>query len=223
MGYSTDLAALMRKPFRTAAGLFFIVFGVHVTSFVSAQGDSRWTIPQALSLIQQHNFDLDEYANLFPAHDYYLIECVSGKHQWTWPVNQAVCPAGHFYYMYPPAVSVAAVPFVLAIQAAVHVLHPILPRFTAGGTQPWATLLSALLNEDLITGSPIVEILIASFFIALAAAVLFFALPEFVSEWEAARLALTFAFCTSGLSIASRSLAAHAPSMPLNNFRIPLP
>jgi hypothetical protein len=213
-----DLPVPVTRTFRTAAKLFSIVFIVHATSFVVAQGDSRWTIPQALSLIHEHNFDLDEYASLFPSQDYYFIECVSTKHHWTWPVNQTTCPGGHFYYLYPPAVSVVAVPFVAVIQAVVHVLHPMVARFTKGPPKAWQAALFALLNEDLVKGSPAVEIIIASLFVAAATAVLFLALFALVSKWEAVLLALTFAFCTSAWSTASRSLASHAPSILLNSL-----
>src|SRR5258708_29357514 len=108
-----------------AAAIFCIVAAVDCTSPVSIQGDSRWTIPQALSILHEHNLDLDEYAWLFPSQNYYFIECVSANHVRVYPVQQATCPGGHFYYLDPVAVPLLAAPLVAALQVAVHVVHPL--------------------------------------------------------------------------------------------------
>ena len=88
---------MMRRHY-AAAAIFFVVFAIHSTSPVSIQGDSRWTVPQALSLIHHHGFNLDDYSNRFASQNFHFIECVSTDHHWTSPVQQATCPGGHFYY-----------------------------------------------------------------------------------------------------------------------------
>lgn len=207
----------MMRPHYAAAAIFLVVCAVHSTSPVSIQGDSRWTVPQALSLIHHRSFNLDDYASRFPSQNFYLIECVSMDHRWTSPVQQTTCPGGHFYYHYPPAVSVVAAPLVAAIQAAVQILHPVAEQFVARRTGVTPALFN---NEDLVTGSPVVEILIGSFFVAATTAVLFLALLQFVSLREAAVLAFMFAFCSSAWSTASRALFEHGPSMLLNSVCI---
>lgn len=201
------------KAVVAASGIFLVVFAVHATSPVSTQGDSRWTIPQALSLIHRRSFNLDDYASRFAAQKYHFIECVSEDGAWTWPVGKPACPGGHFYYLYPPAVAVVAAPLVAAVEAAVFVARPLLATGRSGVT-------GAFFNGDLVTGSSVVEIIVASVFVAAATAVLFLALLEFLSLWEAVALALIFAFCTSAWSIASRALFQHAPSMFLNSVCI---
>jgi hypothetical protein len=196
----------------TAAAIFCIVAVVNCTSPISLQGDSRWTIPQALSILHEHKLNLDEYASLFPAQDYYFIECVSANHVRVYPVRQTTCPGGHFYYLDPIAVPILAAPLVAVLQVVVHVIHPLTAPFIAGQSR----VMQAFLKGDFATGSPIVEILIASFFIAVAAAVLFIALRQMVSFAPAVALALAFAFGTSAWSLASRALFSHAPSILLN-------
>jgi hypothetical protein len=196
-----------------AAVIFCVVAAVDCTSPISIQGDSRWTIPQALSILHEHNLNLDEYAALFPAQDYYFIECVSANHVRTYPVHQAACPGGHFYYLDPVAVPILAVPLVAVLQVVVHVMHPLTAPFIAGRSP----VMQAFLNGDFTAGSRIVEILIASFFIAVAAAVLFIAMRQIVSAAPAIALALVFAFGTTAWSLASRALFGHAPSILLNS------
>jgi len=190
--------------------VFAAVFAIHTTSPVSIQGDSRWTIPQALSLIHQRNFALDEYAARFPAQDYYFVECVSAQHVRTYPVKQATCPDGHFYYRYPVSMAIVAAPFVVVMQAALYVLHPALSRFPDRG------VVGAFFNGDLVTGAPVAEIVIASFFVAAAAAILFLVLREILALRQALAATFVFAFCTPAWSTASRALFQHAPSMFVN-------
>jgi hypothetical protein len=160
-----------------------------------------------------HNLDLDEYAALFPAQDYYFIECVSASQVRVYPVHQATCPGGHFYYLDPVAVPILAAPLVAVLQLAVHVVHPLTAPFIAGRSP----VMQAFLNGDFAAGSRIVEILIASFFISAAAAVLFIALRQMVPFAPAATLALVFAFGAAAWSLASRALFSHAPSIFLNS------
>src|ERR1700738_4962341 len=91
-------------------------------------------------------------------------------------------------------------------------VHPLTAPFIAGRSP----VMQAFLNGDFAVASRIVEILVASFFIAAAAAVLFIALPQIFSFPPATALALVFAFGTSAWSLASRALFTHAPSIFLN-------
>ena len=195
-----------------AAAIFCIVAAVDCTSPISLQGDSRWTIPQALSILHEHNLNLDEYASRFPSQNYYFIECVSANHVRVYPVHEATCPGGHFYYLDPVAIAILAAPLVAVFEVILRLIHPLIGPFVAGHSVP----VQAFLNGDLVGGSAIVEILIASFFIAVAAAVLFIALRQIVSFPPATVLALVFSFGTSVWSTASRALFSHAPSILLN-------
>lgn len=197
----------VRSHAYTAAALFLLVAAMDSTSHVSTQGDSRWVIPQALSLLDRHTFALDEYASRFPQENYYFIECVSADHVRTYPFYQPVCPGGHFYYLSPPALAMLAAPFVAALEAAVHVV----------GLKGGSGVVGAFLRGDFVESSKMVEIIIASLFVAAATAVLYLALQQIVTLPEAVILALMFAFATSAWSTASRALASHAPTLLLNS------
>ena len=78
--------------------VFLIVFATHVLGIVTSF-DSRWSIPTARSLLREGNTDLDEYAALLEANQYYAIERIDG----------------HFYASFPIGASLLAVPVVLAL------------------------------------------------------------------------------------------------------------
>ncbi len=84
---------------------------VHTSSRTITSTDSVWAIHTALSLIQQGNTDLDEYAALIANttdHDY-AVEKING----------------HLYSAYPIGASLTAVPFVWAIDRLSTVVSPV--------------------------------------------------------------------------------------------------
>ncbi len=98
---------------RFALVLFPGVFAVHLLSPVGTQGDSRWTIPMALSLIHDGDADLREFAAQIEAHQYYAIECVTPDNVRRFPiVSLADCPEGALRNFHPVAVAVLVTPMV---------------------------------------------------------------------------------------------------------------
>jgi hypothetical protein len=76
--------------------IFAIVAVTHFLGIITSF-DSRWSIPTARSLLYQRNADLDEYADLLRANDFYAIERING----------------HFYSSFPVGASLIAMPVVL--------------------------------------------------------------------------------------------------------------
>lgn len=72
----------------------------------------------------------------------------------------------------------------------------------------------------MIGAFPVVEVIIASFLIALTAALLFLIARRFLSSKYSSVVALIFAFAASAWSTASRALVQHAPSMLLISLTI---
>jgi hypothetical protein len=166
--------------------------------------DSRWTIPVALSLIDRGDTNIDEYHDLIEQDQHYAVECVQADGT----ISKGNCN-GHYYNWYPVAVPVMAAPLVFGLRKVVLLFAPLLARFV----NPLAPVRSAFVAGDFIGSRPLVEIIIASFFVALTAAVIFFIGRLFLPDSYSAFLALIFAFATSAWSTASRALWQHGPSM----------
>jgi hypothetical protein len=69
--------------------IFFVVFSVHFLSPVSQSADSRWTIHTAMSIVREHDTNLDEYESLIPPDDY-RIEYFNGHMYSMFPIGTAV-------------------------------------------------------------------------------------------------------------------------------------
>jgi len=188
-----------------AAALFFIVFFVHSLCPVGSMSDSRWTIPVALSLLDRGDTNLDEYSALIEKDDHYGVECVESGGA----ASFGKC-SGHYYNWYPVAVPVLASPVVFALRKMVLLLSPLLRRFADPALAP---IRFAFLTGDFIGGRSLVEVVAASFFVALTTVVIFFIGRLFLPDSYSAFLALIFAFATSAWSTASRALWQHGPSM----------
>ncbi len=187
----------MKRP---AALVFLLTFLYHATSPVAQQGDSRWTVYTAISLLREGNLDLNEYPRQIEASGFYAIECVTGN-QRRYPIQSlAECPGGRLYHFYPVSISLLALPLI-AVQLGVLQLLPALPV-----AHP---VLKAYLQADPTTGSPIFEIVAASFFAALATLLLYAAARRHLTPRAALFAAFLFAACTPMLSTASRALWQH--------------
>src|SRR5262245_36617778 len=81
--------------------LFALVFVIHINGQMRC-ADSRWSLPTAVSLLDEGNFDLDEYPPVLEARGFYFTEQVNG----------------HYYTVYPFGASILAAP-------AVAVLRPV--------------------------------------------------------------------------------------------------
>jgi hypothetical protein len=117
------------------------------------------------------------------------------------------CSGGHIYNWYPVGVPLMAAPVVLGIRAALSVASPALAGLGTSGRRP---ILDAFLRGGLVGGRAAVEMIAASWIVALAAAVLFLTARRFLPARPAAALALLFAFATPACSTTSRALPAFA-------------
>lgn len=180
----------MHREWVRGAAIFAVVYLGHALCPIATQGDTRWNIPTALRLLEHGDADLAEYADRIAASGDYGIDRV-GPHR---------------YNYYPLAVPVVSLPFVAALRF-------VLPHRVAGvGASPR----EALFAGDLVSASAIVEVLVASVFVAGTAGVLYAIAREALAPGGAAALALLFAFGTSAWSVGSRALWQHTPSMFLN-------
>ena len=200
-------------PHARAALLFAAVYLVHAPMPVSLQGDSRWTIHTALSLIHGRGGDLRAYSPAIVANQFYGIECVEADYSRRFPIYSLQECSGHLYNFYPVAVATLAVPFVAVLEASSSAARPILAPLASH--RPWVR---PFIAGDLAGASAIVENLIASLFTAGAVAALYLAALELLPPASALVLALVFAFGTLLWSLVSRALWAHGPSIFVNSL-----
>lgn len=182
-----------RDDWRTAALVVLAAWIVYVSSPVAPSHDSRWSVPVALSLIQEGDLDLDEYSPQLETERSYLIQHVGG----------------HIYTYHPMGTALLATPFVFMIERALILAQPVLRPIASQVRSP---MVRAVLSADLVNGYPIVEVLISSFFTALTAAVMYLIARRFIPRTRALLLTLIFAFGTLSWSTVSRGLWAHSPS-----------
>jgi MFS family permease len=83
-------------------GLFFLAFGVYVSSPVVQSADSRWTAHLAASIVHEGNLDLDEYDSLIPPQDY-RIQWIGGHNYSSFPLGTPLL-AAPLAYLYGLAV-----------------------------------------------------------------------------------------------------------------------
>jgi hypothetical protein len=199
----------MTVDWKRAITLFGVVYLGHALCPISTQGDSRWNVPTALSLLSGAGFDLRAYQGPIAASGFYGVECVVPGYVRVFPVESLdQCTGGHIYNFYPLAVPLVSLPFVAA-------LRWLLP---AGPAKPGVSPRVAFFQGDLAAASGIVEILVASAFVAGTAVVLYWVAREALPAGGASALALLFAFGTSAWSVGSRALWQHSPSMLLNSI-----
>src|SRR5580693_8411345 len=131
---------------------------------VSLQGDSRWTIPTALSLIHSRSADLRAFAPSVEKVGFYLTECVGPGFARKYPLSSLdQCEGGRLYAFNPIAVPVLAVPFVVVFETSMHLGRPILSPIADRVGSP---VRRAFLEGDAAGSSAMLEILISSFFTA---------------------------------------------------------
>ena len=161
-------------------------------------GDSMWTIPTAVALLDEGTPRLDRYLALIESRGSAFIQKTGG----------------HYYTVYPFATSLIAAP-------AVAVLRPI-----AAAAFAWAPSLAVKMEAVQLqrgcappAGEPVIhlhswtEALIASAIVAATTVLMFNIASVEVGVWGALLVALIFAFATSAWSTASRSLWQHSASM----------
>jgi len=188
------------------AALFCVVFLVYVISPIATPFDSRWTIHTALSLIHEHNADLNEYEPQLKADGYYAIECVLPSGERVFPVPLDACAGGRLSQIYPVTVPLIVAPAVALLEGGLKLIRPLTARTPPGVRR-------SLLQGDLASGSMPAELIIASAFVALAAVVLFCFARTLSGTAAAVAVSLAFAFATPAWSTGSRALWMHGFSM----------
>jgi len=88
-----------RRPRLLLGGLGLLIWLVYIISPVYNVFDSRWTLQTALSLLKEHDVDLDEYASHIEPGDY-RIQIIDG----------------HFYNIYPVGPALIAAPFLAILR-----------------------------------------------------------------------------------------------------------
>jgi hypothetical protein len=168
------------------------VFVSHALSPVGLSGDSRWSVPGILAILDSGSPELSRYADLLRAEHYYAIECVRPDFVVVPADAGRGCPPGSRVYSRYPVAS-----YLLAI-----------PPFLALDRMPWNPLKSSYLNKRAA-----VEVLLASFLIAAAAFFVYLAARRELPVSLSFALVGIFAFCTPAWSTGSRSLMQHTSSM----------
>ena len=145
------------------------------------------------------------------AHRYRGIQCVDAGHRVLSPSPETGCPAGsRAYYTYPIGTSVVAAPVMIAMDACIRVLGPIVIHLAGARLTPVERQFA---GREYSKCYALVELVLASFIIALAAVVIFLTARLFLPAAGAVLLALLFAFATPAYSTASRALWQHGPNM----------
>jgi len=161
-------------------------------------GDSMWSIPTAVALLDEGTPRLDRYLPLIEARRSAFIERAGG----------------HYYTVYPFATSLIAAPAVAALRPIAAAAFRLAPSL--------ATRMEAVQMQRGCPppdGEPVVhlhswtEALVASAIVAATTVVMFNIARVELGAVGAVIVALIFAFATSAWSTASRSLWQHGASM----------
>src|SRR5579862_3504621 len=94
---------------KAAAAHVVIIACVYGLCPVGTSGDSRWTVPVALNLLEHGSTSLEPYAAIALDKAEKSVECIPQPGRPSIP--RALCPDGKIYDRYPDAVSVIETPF----------------------------------------------------------------------------------------------------------------
>ncbi len=177
--------------------VFCIVFLVYISSPIMTSSDSRWSIHTSMSILKEGNTDLNEYKQIIEDNSYYAIEEIDGR----------------YYMKFPVGVSLLAVPFVAVADVIFDPLMASVPVLKNEFKEKSTEHGRHVDKLQLIHLYPVVELVIASFFCALAAVIIFLTARVRLSPLSALVVVFIFAFCTSSWSTSSRALWQHGPSM----------
>jgi hypothetical protein len=168
--------------------------------------DSYWTVPTALSILSRGTTSLDPFVPTAPLGARAGLECVPAVGPPLHYEEANGCPGGHWYNLYPVAVSLFALPFVLILKMVVAVIGGLAPRTGPLFSQP---AVMAFFGGDFVAGHALAELWCASTFGAVAVWLQYQTAALFLSARMAAAYALLFAFGTPEWSIGSRNLFQH--------------
>jgi hypothetical protein len=191
-----------RVPLLLLLGVYFF----SGLSPIATSFDSRWNVFVAESLWNQHNTNLDEYADAMGRDAYYALECVDANG------NVAAGPRehcdGHWYLSYPVGGPVLTMPLIVVAIEGMKLLQPITSHLHS--SQP---VIAGFFRGDWIIAHAIIEEEVASFLLAVSTVILYFIARRFLPVKRAVLLSLLFALGTSAYSTAGRALWQHTPSM----------
>ncbi len=177
--------------------IFSVVFLVYIASPRATSLDSRWSVHTSLSILKEGNTDLDEYREIIEEEDFRALEQIDH----------------HLYTLFPVGVSVLSLPFVaiadLTFEPLVNSLPP-LKNIIHARLKAQGRSVEALAT---IHAYQVIELIIASFFCALVAVVIYLIARYYLSVNLSLVVVFIFAFCTSSWSTSSRALWQHGPSM----------
>jgi hypothetical protein len=194
-----------------AALLFGVVFISYALSPVSQSADSFWVVPVMLSVLSTGHTSLDGYPQLLREKDYQGVECVTADYRVIPTSVTHGCPAGsHYYYWYPIATPLLALPLMAAADTAMRIVGPAALHLAGAHLGPVAR---AFLQRDYLASHLLVEVLLSSIITTLTTVLLFLTARLYLGVGSAIALALVFAFGTSAWSTASRALWQHGPAM----------
>ncbi|HIA48849.1 MAG TPA: hypothetical protein EYN96_12990 [Candidatus Hydrogenedentes bacterium] len=174
--------------------LFLVAYVTHFMSGVIASGDSRWSVPGAYSLVYDGDLTLDEFPEMLEEHEYYWADRIGS----------------HWYTRFPIGMSLLSAPLVFALDVSSVVLFWVWPgleeRIIDASVKP-------LEEVTVLTMYWRIELVIACFFMSVAALLMFRIGREFLSSPKALILVFWFLYCTPVWSTGSRSLGQHCGSI----------
>jgi hypothetical protein len=180
---------------------------------VGTSFDSRWSVYIARSLWERGDTNLDEYQPVIVRNYYYSTQCIDpAGHIRAGPPPECL---GHWYDQFPVGGPVLESPLILAAIGGMHALHPLLRHFSS--PHP---VLDGFLRGDADAGHAIIELEVASAFLAATSVLLFLIARRYLPDRHAVWLALLFAFATPAYSVAGRGLWQHTPSLLLLTMTI---
>jgi hypothetical protein len=183
-----------RKTEWTAIALLCLaVFFTHALSPNATSSDSYWTVPQILSILREGNLELSEFIAEGDRTGPHVrgLNCLS----------RSAC-----YGHYPMAVSFYGVVPMAILDGALR-LNPVRPPST------FPQVVRSFFERDYIAAHGPMEVVLASFLIALTAGLVFLTGREFLSRNQSLVLALIFAYATPAWSTGSRAMWQHTPEM----------
>ncbi|MDP2776146.1 MAG: hypothetical protein Q8O48_00755 [Anaerolineales bacterium] len=163
--------------------VFLVVFFIYILCPVTTSTDSRWTFYISMSMLREHNTNLDEYAHLMEDRDFRVVYLDN-----------------HIYPYFPLGVPIISVPFVWGMDKV----------FDLRYSTDFATYLTDHFPDGRLAK---IEKIAASFISALAAVLFYLLVSLRLDKWRSLLLTFIFAFSTPMLSTASRALWQHGLSV----------
>ncbi|NTW09531.1 MAG: hypothetical protein HGA28_08195 [Anaerolineaceae bacterium] len=182
MGTGKSVISKPGAHFAPAAILWVSIFTIYALCPVTTSTDSRWTLYLAMSMIREHDSDLDEYASLMEDHDYRVIY-----------LND------HIYSYFPLGLPCVVTPFVWVVDRVFEMRY----------STDLAAYLSEHFPNETTAG---IEKIAASFITALAAMLFYLFAHTRLGRSKSFLLTIIFAFSTPLFSTASRALWQHGLS-----------